>query len=213
MTTQNTIGTPPPVADGGPAQPPMPAEQTARLVIDTLGGPVDRATLGLLVAAARGDPALVHALVVAGIGLGVLTRQDDLWRWNGAPLVASGPAATGRDQVEGQLAAFDALTRPLARARANLAGAGRDRRGPVPPVPVPRLTRRESDVLVLLCEGLTAEAMARRLGLSPRTVSKHQERLYRKLGTADRLTTVLYAQRLGLAAGQPAAPCPPTRTS
>lgn len=67
------------------------------------------------------------------------------------------------------------------------------------------LTPREITVLALLGEALTAEAIARRLGISVRTVHKHVENLYRKLGTSDRLATVLYAQRCGLLP-QPAAP-------
>ncbi|WP_407661348.1 LuxR C-terminal-related transcriptional regulator [Frankia nepalensis] len=45
---------------------------------------------------------------------------------------------------------------------------------------------------------MTAGATARRLAISERTVGKHLERLYRKLGVTDRLTAVLRAQRLGL---------------
>jgi DNA-binding NarL/FixJ family response regulator len=50
-------------------------------------------------------------------------------------------------------------------------------------------------VLQLLAEGLPAKVIARRLGVATRTVSKHLENMYRKLGTSDRLTTVLTAQR------------------
>jgi DNA-binding CsgD family transcriptional regulator len=60
------------------------------------------------------------------------------------------------------------------------------------------LTGRELAVLRLLVRGLTAEAMARRLGCSPRTVSKHLERLYRKLGVGDRLMAVEQARQNGL---------------
>ena len=60
------------------------------------------------------------------------------------------------------------------------------------------LTPRELMVLALLSEGLAAKAIAHRLRVSSRTVHKHQENLYRKLGTSDRLGTVLLAQRLGL---------------
>jgi DNA-binding NarL/FixJ family response regulator len=63
-----------------------------------------------------------------------------------------------------------------------------------------RLTPRELTVLTLIAEGLTAAAAARRLGVSPRTVAKHQQNLYRKLGTSDRLVTVLRGQALGLLA-------------
>jgi DNA-binding CsgD family transcriptional regulator len=58
-----------------------------------------------------------------------------------------------------------------------------------------RLTGRELSVLLLLGEGLKAAAMARRLGCSPRTVSKHVGNVYRKLQVSDRLSAVLEAQR------------------
>lgn len=60
------------------------------------------------------------------------------------------------------------------------------------------LTPREVTVLVLLADGLTAAAAGRQLGISPRTVLKHQENLYRKLEVHDRVSAVLAAQRLGL---------------
>jgi DNA-binding CsgD family transcriptional regulator len=60
------------------------------------------------------------------------------------------------------------------------------------------LTPRERGVLGLLAEGHTAGAIARRLGIAERTVHKHLERCYSKLGVADRLSAVLRAQRLGL---------------
>jgi len=65
------------------------------------------------------------------------------------------------------------------------------------------LTRREQDVLKLLAQSLTSDAMARRLECSKRTVHKHLQNIYRKLGTVDRLQTVLTAQKLGLVAGPP----------
>ena len=64
--------------------------------------------------------------------------------------------------------------------------------------PARRLTAREQVTLNLLAESLTAEAIARRLGITVGTVHKHLASLYRKLGTNDRLETVLRAQRLGL---------------
>ncbi|WP_333772618.1 helix-turn-helix transcriptional regulator [Streptomyces sp. IBSBF 3136] len=62
------------------------------------------------------------------------------------------------------------------------------------------LTPRETTVLLLLADALTADTIGRRLGVSPRTVHKHIENIYRKLGTRDRISTVLHAQRLGLLA-------------
>lgn len=60
------------------------------------------------------------------------------------------------------------------------------------------LTPRECTVLHLLSMALTAAAIAHRLGISVRTVHKHLTSLYQKLGTSDRLETVMRAQRLGL---------------
>ncbi|WP_345712365.1 helix-turn-helix transcriptional regulator, partial [Kineococcus glutinatus] len=57
---------------------------------------------------------------------------------------------------------------------------------------------RQHAVLCYLSQGLTAAAIAHRLGISPRTVHKHLENLYRALGAADRLDAVLRAQGMGL---------------
>ncbi|MGA4802611.1 response regulator transcription factor [Streptomyces lavendulocolor] len=87
-----------------------------------------------------------------------------------------------------------------AAAQCRLLGGLRGTGGPEPePEPVTGgLTPRETAVLHTLAEGLPATAMARRLGVSVRTVHKHLQNLYRKLGTADRLGTVLRAQEAGL---------------
>jgi DNA-binding CsgD family transcriptional regulator len=61
-----------------------------------------------------------------------------------------------------------------------------------------RLTPRELTVLGLLVEGLTAVAIGRRLTIGERTVQKHLEHAYTKLGVGDRLSAVLRAQQLGL---------------
>jgi len=59
------------------------------------------------------------------------------------------------------------------------------------------LTSRELAVLGLMADGLIAVAIARQLGISPRTVSKHIESIYRKLGTHDRTSAVLRGQVMG----------------
>ena len=60
------------------------------------------------------------------------------------------------------------------------------------------LTTRELAVLSLLADGLTAGAIGRRLLINQRTVQKHLERCYTKLGARDRLAAVMRAQRLGV---------------
>lgn len=51
-------------------------------------------------------------------------------------------------------------------------------------------TRRELQVGVLAARGLTAQASAHALRVSPRTVQKHLQNLYAKLGTNDRVTAI-----------------------
>jgi DNA-binding NarL/FixJ family response regulator len=60
------------------------------------------------------------------------------------------------------------------------------------------ITDRELAVLDLMADGLIAVAIARQLGISSRTVSKHIENIYRKLGTHDRTSAVLRGQALRL---------------
>jgi DNA-binding CsgD family transcriptional regulator len=61
-----------------------------------------------------------------------------------------------------------------------------------------KLSPREMAVLILLAEAQTAQSIGRRLGIATRTVHKHLQNIYRKLGTYDRLETVLRAGQLGL---------------
>ena len=60
------------------------------------------------------------------------------------------------------------------------------------------LTGRELAILQLLDHGLTAAAIGHRLTISPRTVHKHLENVYRKLGVADRLMASRAAREAGL---------------
>jgi DNA-binding CsgD family transcriptional regulator len=64
-----------------------------------------------------------------------------------------------------------------------------------------RVTPRELAVLRLLAEGLTATAIGRRLAISERTVHKHLEHAYAKLGVSDKLSAVQRALRLGVLSG------------
>ena len=52
------------------------------------------------------------------------------------------------------------------------------------------LTGREISVLDLIAAGHTTREVSRRLGYAPRTVDKHLERIYRKLGVRDKLNAV-----------------------
>ncbi len=65
------------------------------------------------------------------------------------------------------------------------------------------LTAREVQVLARVSEGRTADAVARLLGISGRTVQKHLENAYRKLGRHDRLLAVDRARELGVLPPRP----------
>ena len=71
---------------------------------------------------------------------------------------------------------------------------------PGPPAATERhvLTDREVQVLSLAADGLTAGAIGRVLGISSRTVSKHLDHAYGKLGSRGRLLAVRRAEMLGL---------------
>jgi DNA-binding CsgD family transcriptional regulator len=61
------------------------------------------------------------------------------------------------------------------------------------------LTPRELSVLSLLAHGLSTQQIAHRLLCSPRTVHKHLERTYRKLGVRDRVNALRIADQWNLA--------------
>jgi DNA-binding CsgD family transcriptional regulator len=172
-----------------------------RVVREVLAGAVEQ-TRQLLTAASGNDPVLLRVLVLTGLNSGELTRYDGRWRW-GSPMSWSHRLARliGDRAVvlaDAQLLALRALTEPWTRTYTVVVTELETRSLAEEAPHTVGLTQRERQILVLLGEGLTAQAIARRLTLSPRTVAKHQERMYRKLGTSDRLTTVLQAQRLGL---------------
>lgn len=60
------------------------------------------------------------------------------------------------------------------------------------------LTDREKQVLSVAAEGLTARQIGSRLRVSERTVTTHLFRIYRKLGTDNRVGAIAAAARSGL---------------
>ena len=92
--------------------------------------------------------------------------------------------------IQQSLITVDQQIRTLARLSAE--------RGAADPAAEFELTGRELAVLQLLAEGRTTRCSAHQLGCSPRTVEKHLERCFRKLGVRDRLNAVRVATRAGL---------------
>jgi DNA-binding NarL/FixJ family response regulator len=56
------------------------------------------------------------------------------------------------------------------------------------------LTAREQEVLALVAEGLANKNIARRLGISERTVKSHLTRVFQAIGVADRTHAALWAR-------------------
>jgi DNA-binding CsgD family transcriptional regulator len=56
-----------------------------------------------------------------------------------------------------------------------------------------RLTRREADILVWIQRGKTNREIGMLIGTSPRTVSKHLEHIFEKLGVRTRTAAAIHA--------------------
>lgn len=61
-----------------------------------------------------------------------------------------------------------------------------------------KLSKRQSQLLVMLDQGLSNREMADRLGISEHTVKVHLWRLFRRLGVKSRTQTLHYARANGL---------------
>jgi len=64
--------------------------------------------------------------------------------------------------------------------------------------PLYKLTDRQIEVLKLVAEGLRTRAIAKRLGLSVKTVESHRSEIMKRLGVRDVVSVVRYAVRVGL---------------
>lgn len=62
----------------------------------------------------------------------------------------------------------------------------------------PDLTEREREVLALIAQGLTNNAIAERLVLSPKTVRNYITEIFSKLQVADRAQAIIRARNAGL---------------
>jgi DNA-binding NarL/FixJ family response regulator len=112
------------------------------------------------------------------------------------PAIEAG--ATGyllKDALPEDLAA---AVRTAAAGRTTLAPSVADRLMNRLRTPGTALTRREIEVLTLVADGLSNQALARRLHLTEGTVKSHLARVYSKLGVDSRTAAVAAATGLGL---------------
>ncbi|WP_380168609.1 response regulator [Jannaschia sp. R86511] len=130
------------------------------------------------------------------LGIVVLTMYSGDEHLLGA-LEAGASAFVNKDAPSDDVvaAARHAVAAPGSFSAADLAGA-MQRRLSTPAGPA--LSPRETEVLVLLADGLSAGQIGRRLFISESTIKTHIGKIYDKLGAANRAQAVMTAVRLGL---------------
>lgn len=69
---------------------------------------------------------------------------------------------------------------------------------PSPSLPFPDLTEREREVLALIAQGYTNQAIAERLVISPKTVRNHISSIFSKLQVTSRLEAIRRARDAGM---------------
>jgi DNA-binding NarL/FixJ family response regulator len=134
-------------------------------------------TVPVLALTMYGQDEFVHAALRAGARGYLLkgAQQQDLIR--AIQAVAQGQAVFGPDVADRLLATFSSAPAPK---------------------PLPELTDREREILSLITGGTGNVQIARRLGLSPKTVANHVSNILTKLQVQDRTQAIAVARRAGL---------------
>lgn len=203
-----------------PARPRIALADGQRLVLEALARSVsavatvvgiatDGATLLEVVESTRPGIVLTDDLLPGLPGLEAIRRLRGPHGTASAVIVlrslaepAFGRAA--RDAGAAGLLSRDASVEELWEAIATVARGGRHL-GPAwgraedggAPTPSPALTDREAEILSLVAQGLTAAAIARRLGISGRTVNFHKQNLRARLGVSTTVEAVAWLGRQG----------------
>ncbi len=134
------------------------------------------------------------------VGVLVVTMLDDddnvlaALRAGARGYVLKGAGPTEIERAVRAVAAGELLLSPGVAARALPHLAGTRARARV----FPQLTDRERDVLELVAQGLDNLTIARRLGLSDKTVRNNLSNVLNKLGVADRGAAIARARDAGL---------------
>ena len=165
------------------------------------------------IAGAAGDPARAARLFGAAEAMrdtlsGAVafqhTPEETAWR---QPSRAAGRSQLGETAWEDALSegramglkeAIEYAISPETTPAMAAATAPASDRPPTPELPA-GLTRREVEVLALVATGLTNAQVATRLYLSPRTVQRHLNSVYHKIGVSSRTAATRFALEHGLA--------------
>lgn len=129
------------------------------------------------------------------LGIVVLTmKQGDQPLFDALGAGASAFITKGAPTEEVIAASRHAASAPATFISVDLAGAMQRRMSPERV----RLSARESDILLLLKEGLSTAEISRRLYISPSTAKSHIAKIYERLGASNRTQALMEALRLGL---------------
>lgn len=150
------------------------------------------------------DVALIDTFGAKDHGLGRAREVMDnglashvmIYTWDTVPELRDEIVAAGLSGMVVKSAPADELVSAIERAAAGevviteAPASARRSGGFDPPGP---LSERETEVLVLLAQGLTNRQIAESLFLSPETVKTYVSRLYAKLGVSNRASAVVWA--------------------
>jgi DNA-binding CsgD family transcriptional regulator len=155
-------------------------------------------------AAAEGDPERALRLAGAAASLRpttVVPRLLSQLASSRATWLAAAHDAIGHALADAAFSAGKAMTLDAARQYALIDKP--ESRPALVRTRAPRLagglTHREAEVLRLVADGNTNQQIADRLILSERTVARHLDHIYAKLGVSSRAAAAAFALRAGLA--------------
>jgi DNA-binding NarL/FixJ family response regulator len=58
------------------------------------------------------------------------------------------------------------------------------------------LTRKEKEIVSLICHGYRNKEIAQKLAITEQTVKSHCNRIFKKVGVSDRLQLALYTHKI-----------------
>jgi DNA-binding NarL/FixJ family response regulator len=145
----------------------------------------------------KADPALAHIPVIFMTGLADTTHVVEGFASGGVDYVVK-PVRAPEVVARLRTHARNARVVRLARAAADpAASSGGDTAAAAARLAQAGLTPRETEVLAWLSKGKTNRDIGQILGLSPRTVNKHLEHIFQKLGVETRTAAAALMRRDG----------------
>lgn len=134
-----------------------------------------------------------------GVAVLVVTMFDDDSVFAAMRAGARGYLLKGA-QGEDTIRAIRAVAHGEAIFSPSIAGRLTDHFAAPSPVrrPFPELSEREHDILTLIARGFTNDAIAHRLGLSPKTVRNYVSSIFDKLGVEGRAGAIIRARDEGI---------------